>query len=264
MIRLILKGDNIELSAKALGLTVEASNGVRVVEPFDTFFKFSKVAGKASIHVAISYMLRNFSYRILQLFIRLQEDILAFLNTTSRRETVVCSQFNRIWADESISFNKKYSFWRPQAPPRFAVLGHCLTPMNEPPSKGVLALNTSFAKVKSPLHFELVWSSSEYKYCSDRQQIKPSESDIRETDVSQYSHHNPEQSECRVWMPIPPEGYVALGCVVSRGREQPSLSSSLCVSATLVTPCPLKDCVLFSYPQLNAHLRIVFSSAIHN
>jgi vacuolar protein sorting-associated protein 13A/C len=52
-------------------------------------------------------------------------------------------------------------------------------------------------------------------------------------------------------MPIPPEGYVALGCVVSRGREQPSLSSSLCVSATLVTPCPLKDCVFFSYPQLN-------------
>lgn len=249
--RLILKGDNIELSAKALGLTVEASSGVRVVEPFDTVFKFSKVAGKTNIHVAISDMLTNFSYRILQLFIRLQEDILAFLSTTSRKATVVCSQFNRIWADESISVNQKYAFWRPQAPPGFAVLGDCLTPVDEPPSKGVLALNTSFAKVKRPLHFELVWSSSEYKYCSDRQQIKPSESDIRETDVSQYSHHNPEQSECRVWMPIPPEGYVALGCVVSRGREQPSLSSSLCVSATLVTPCPLKDCVFFSHPQLN-------------
>lgn len=249
--RLILKGDNIELSAKALGLTVEASSGVRVVEPFDTVIKFSKVAGKTNIHVAISDMLTNFSFSILQLCIRLQEDILAFLRTTSRKATVVCSQFNRIWADESISFNEKYAFWRPQAPPGFAVLGDCLTPVDEPPSKGVFALNTSFAKVKRPLHFELVWSSSENNNCSDRQQINMSESDIRETDVSQYSKDNSEQSECRVWMPIPPEGYVALGCVVSRGREEPLLSSSLCVSATLVTPCALKDCVFFSYPQLN-------------
>lgn len=254
--RLILKGDNIDLNAKALGLTVQASSGVRVVEPFDTNFKFSKVAGKTNIHVAISDMLTNFSYSILQLFIRLQEDILAFLSTTSRKATVVCSQFKRIWVDESISFNQKYAFWRPQAPPGFAVLGDCVTPVDEPPSKGVLALNTSFAKVKRPLHFELVWSSSD-NYCSDREQIKMLESDIRETDVSQCSHDNADQSECRVWMPIPPEGYVALGCVVSRGREQPSLSSSLCVSAALVTPCPLKDCVFFSYPQLN------FESKMH-
>eukprot|EP01018_Ginkgo_biloba_P007916 Gb_35998 [translate_table: standard] len=231
--RLVLKGGNIELNANTLGLTVEASSGVRVVEPFDTFVKFSKVSGKTNIHITISDVFTNFSYSILQLFIRLEEDILSFLRMTSKKVTVVCSQFDKIWADQRDSPNQKYAFWRPQAPSGFAVLGDCLTPLDEPPSKGVLALNTSFAKVKRPVSFELIWSSLEYH--SESQDFE--------------GHGHLEQRECTVWMPVPPQGYVALGCVVSAGRDQPSLSSAVCVSTTSVTPCPLKDCIFFTYPQ---------------
>eukprot|EP01018_Ginkgo_biloba_P007485 Gb_23775 [translate_table: standard] len=231
--RLVLKGGNIELNANTLGLTVEAGSSVRVVEPFDAFVKFSKVSGKTNIHITISDVFTNFSYSILQLFIRLEEDILAFLRITSKKVTVVCSQFDKIWADQRDSPNQKYAFWRPQAPPGFAVLGDCLTPLDEPPSKGVLALNTSFAKIKRPVSFELIWSSVEYH------------SESRDVE----GHGHLEQRECTVWMPIPPQGYVALGCVVSAGRDQPSLSSALCVSTASVTPCPHKDCIFFTYPQ---------------
>ncbi|XP_057872719.2 uncharacterized protein LOC131078906 isoform X2 [Cryptomeria japonica] len=246
--RFTLKGDNIDLNVRALGLTLEASSGVRVVEPFDTIVNFSKVSGRTNIHIAISEMFVNFSYSILYLLVRIQEDIFAFLAMSSKKSTVMCSQFDKIWADERNSTKQKCAFWRPQAPPGFAVLGDCLTPLDEPPSKGVLALNTSNGKVRRPLRFELIWSSSK-EYSLVRQE--GSQVDIREINMCTDLDRPPDQMVCSVWMPIPPQGFVALGCVVSTGREQPPLSSALCVSTTLVTPCPLKDCIFLDPSKLD-------------
>ncbi|XP_020672034.1 uncharacterized protein LOC110092030 [Dendrobium catenatum] len=129
-----------------------------------------------------------------------------------------------------------YAFWRPRAPSGFAVLGDCLTPLNEPPSKGVLAVNTSLVKVKRPVSFSLIWSFSPENTASSSYDLLinvPNKND------------SSSNESCSIWFPVAPKGYVAVGCVVSYGRGQPSLSSALCILSSLVSPCAVKDCIAF-------------------
>ena len=93
--RLVLKGVTVEMTANALGLTME-SNGIRILEPFDTSIKYSNAFGKTNIHLSVSDIFMNFSFSILRLFLAVEEDILAFLRTTSKEMTVNCSQFDRV------------------------------------------------------------------------------------------------------------------------------------------------------------------------
>ncbi|KAK2995313.1 hypothetical protein RJ640_023827 [Escallonia rubra] len=110
---------------------------------------------------------------------------------------------------------------------------------DKPPTKGVLAVNTSFVRVKRPESFKLVWPIY-------------SAGDILGSEglVSDNSGTNimlPEGGEsCSIWFPEAPRGYVALGCVVSPGRTQPPLSSAFCIFASLVSPSALRDCIIIS------------------
>jgi vacuolar protein sorting-associated protein 13A/C len=93
--RLVLKGDSVEMSANALGLSME-SNGIRILEPFDTSIMYSNASGKTNIHLSVSDIFMSFSFSILRLFLAVEEDILAFLRMTSKKMTVVCSQFDKV------------------------------------------------------------------------------------------------------------------------------------------------------------------------
>ncbi|KAL7609935.1 hypothetical protein Lser_V15G10156 [Lactuca serriola] len=223
--RLVLKGNTIEMSANALGLTME-SNGIRILEPFDTSVKFSNASGKTNIHVAVSDIFMNFSFSTLRLFLAVEEDILKFLRMTSRKMTVSCSEFDKLGTFQSAHNNQTYAFWRPHAPPGFAILGDYMTATDKPPSKGVLAVNTRYVKIKKPEAFKLVWPPSDSEGAGDLELV-------------------PEDGEesCSIWFPVAPKGYVALGCVVSPGKTQPSLSSAFCIHASLVSPCALRDCI---------------------
>lgn len=90
----------MELNAKISSLTVEASSGVDVLEPFDTTVKYSRVSGKQHIHVGLSEIYTNFSFSVIQLILKLQEDVMSFLRITSEQITVECSEFDRVWANE--------------------------------------------------------------------------------------------------------------------------------------------------------------------
>lgn len=83
------------MSADVLGLTME-SNGITILEPFDTSVKFSNTSGKMSIQLAVSDVFMNFSFSILRLFLAVEEDILSYLRTRSKKPTVFCSEFDRI------------------------------------------------------------------------------------------------------------------------------------------------------------------------
>ncbi|XP_057487524.1 uncharacterized protein LOC130773593 isoform X2 [Actinidia eriantha] len=223
--RLVLKGDTIEMDANALGVTME-SNGIRILEPFDTSMKFSNASGKSNINFSVSDIFMNFSFSILRLFLAVEDDILSFLRMTSKKMTVICSEFNKVGTIESPNGDRVFAFWRPQAPPGFAVLGDYVTPLNKPPSKGVVAVNTSLTRVKRPVSFNLVWPST------------------TSGDISEFQAEN--HNTCSIWFPDAPKGYVALGCVVSSGRTPPPLSSAFCISASLVSPCSLRDCITIS------------------
>lgn len=98
-----MKNDTIEMSANALGLTME-SNGIRILEPFDTTLNYSNASGKTKIQLSVSDVFMNFSFSILKLFLAVEEDILAFLRMTSKKITVVCSQFDKVGTIRSMSF----------------------------------------------------------------------------------------------------------------------------------------------------------------
>ncbi|GJX33564.1 pleckstrin domain superfamily protein [Tanacetum coccineum] len=230
--RLVMKGDTIEMSANALGLTME-SNGTRILEPFDTSVKFSNASGKTNIHVAISDIFMNFSFSALRLFLAVEEDVLKFLRMTSRKMTIACSEFDKLGTFKNTQNNETYAFWRPHAPPGFAILGDYLTAIDKPPTKGVLAVNTRYVKIKKPETFKLVWPPSDTQN-GGLHQFAPS---IISEDGAE---------SCSIWFPVAPKGYVALGCVVSPGRKQPSLSSAFCLHASLVSSCALRDCVTIS------------------
>ena len=100
--RVIIKNDEIEMSAHTLGLTME-SNGVKILEPFDTSVKYSSVSGTTNIELSVSNIFMNFSFSILRLFIAVEEDILSFLSMTSRKMTVVCTEFDKVGIIRSMS-----------------------------------------------------------------------------------------------------------------------------------------------------------------
>ncbi|KNA21084.1 hypothetical protein SOVF_046540 [Spinacia oleracea] len=230
--RIVLKGDTMELTANALGLTME-SNGVRILEPFDTSIKFSKVAGEMNIHLSSSDIFMNFSFSILRLFLAVQEDFLSFLRLTSRKMTVSCSEFDKVAVVECPKNDLVFSFWRPRAPPGFAVLGDYMTPLDKPPTKAVLAVNKNLVKLKRPESFKLIWPHTTSGNISGADGINGTPFILQEGNVS-----------CSIWYPVAPKGYVALGCVVSSGTAPPPLSSSFCILASLVSSCPLRDCVV--------------------
>ncbi|MCO5611230.1 hypothetical protein L7F22_065481 [Adiantum nelumboides] len=218
--RFVLKGGDMELNAKINGLSVEASSGLNVVEPVNAEVKYSSVSGKQDFHITLSDILANFSFSVLQLVLRLQEDISSFLRITTKQATVECCQFDKIWVDETNPTEQKVTFWRARAPPGFAVLGDCVTPSDEPLAKGVLALNLSLAWFKRPIKFERVWASGDYE----------------------------SQERCSIWIPIPPTSYVAFGCIVVQGMDPPPLSSVVCIKEKVVTSSSLKDCILLESP----------------
>jgi len=89
-----LKGNTIEMTANVLGLMME-SNGITILEPFDTSVKYSNASGKTNIHLSVSDIFMNFTFSILRLFLAVEEDILSFLRMTSKK-TIPCSQFDKV------------------------------------------------------------------------------------------------------------------------------------------------------------------------
>ncbi|KAK8691037.1 hypothetical protein V6N13_074558 [Hibiscus sabdariffa] len=233
--RLVMKGDTVEMTANALGLTME-SNGINILEPFDTSIKYSNSSGKTNIHLSVSHIFMNFSFSILRLFLAAEEDILAFLSTTSKEMTVDCSQFDRIGTIKNPNNDQIYAFWRARAPVGYAVLGDYLTPIplfrDKPPTNGILAVDINHLRVKRPVSFKKIWPPVDSRGISNEGEVK-----------FNILSNGEEEINCSVWFPEAPEGYVALGCVVSPGKLEPSSSSAFCIPASFVAPCSLRDCI---------------------
>ncbi|KAF8689392.1 hypothetical protein HU200_041935 [Digitaria exilis] len=229
--RLIMKGGSMEMNGNILGLKME-SNGIRVIEPFDMSVKYSNASGKTNLHLLVSEVYMNFSFSILRLFLAVEEEISAFLRMSSKKMSLECYQFDKVATVQGNTNDQVFSFWRPRAPSGYAIFGDYLTPMNDPPSKGVLALNTNVVRVRRPLSYKLVWQSGSPRTDAFHQNERDSKN----------KHSNVGQL-CSVWLPVAPEGYVAMGCVVSPGTAEPPLSSVFCLSASLVSSCNLRDCI---------------------
>lgn len=120
-----------------------------------------------------------------------------------RTLTPAVVDFRRVWSDQgAYSEGEGVTFWRPVAPPGYAALGDCVVRGFHPPSSclviredysGDAGKGGGLPLIKSPRDYELVWSDGTLK----------------------------EDSRLCFWMPIPHEGYVAMGYVASLGMMPP-------------------------------------------
>jgi hypothetical protein len=93
-----------------------------------------------------------------------------------------------------------------------------------PPSQVVVAVSNTYGRVRKPIGFRLV-------------HVLPGS--LSFVDSSQSTVEN----ECSIWIPVPPPGYSALGCVVNIGREPPSNHVVYCLRSDLVTSATFSDCI---------------------
>ena len=53
-----------------------------------------------------------------------------------------------------------------------------------------------------------------------------------------------QTSGLTIWEPVPPEGYVALGCLAAPGDEPPALTEMVTVHASIGVEAPLGSCLV--------------------
>jgi len=130
-------------------------------------------------------------------------------------DVVNITKFRNIWTCSDATF------YEPEGiPDGFHCLGH-YAQQNDRPLQGFLLVAREVAShqvinskpgLEKPLHYSLVWTSA----------------DLNEDD----------NSECGcIWLPCPPNGYKALGYVVTKGPKEPSLEAVRCVRDDLTDTC---------------------------
>ncbi|CAK7337506.1 unnamed protein product [Dovyalis caffra] len=126
------------------------------------------------------------------------------------------SSLNKIWAtNEGGPDNLGATFFEPaQLPQGFSMLGSYSQPNNSKLHGWVLAGKDETGEVlKNPIDYTLVWSSNSLK--------------IKQDGVGY------------IWLPTPPDGYKALGHVVTSAAEKPSLEKVRCVRSDLTDECQI-------------------------
>eukprot|EP00850_Spirogloea_muscicola_P005223 SM000023S07679 [mRNA] locus=s23:814661:836470:+ [translate_table: standard] len=88
-----------------------------------------------------------------------------------------------------------------------------------PPSQAVVAVSTSFGRVKKPVKYNKIWATAE---SGDQM--------------------------CTFWLPVPPRGYAALGCIGQKGQQPPPIKSVCCVREDLLSTATFSDCIAFLPP----------------
>jgi hypothetical protein len=126
------------------------------------------------------------------------------------------TEFDLLWSAKDSGADNAATFWRPNttadALNSFSSLGDVIVSdyrtINNRKFVAVVseADSVNGTALRAPVDFNLVWKNSGKKV----------------------------RSECSVWKPVPPEGYVAMGMVCCIGYDKPTLNAIRCVRADLV------------------------------
>ncbi|XP_058727689.1 hypothetical protein At1g04090-like [Vicia villosa] len=128
------------------------------------------------------------------------------------------STFNKIWATyDGGQDNQGATVFEPTGIPQgFSMLGSYSQPNNKPLFGYVLVAkdvssSTSNSTLKKPIDYTLVFNTSSLKVTQD--------------------------SSCYIWLPVAPDGYNALGHVVTTTPDKPPLDKIKCVREDLTDQC---------------------------
>ncbi|XP_073012998.1 uncharacterized protein [Typha latifolia] len=208
-------------------LTIEAGSGLIILEPVDISGGYTSAKDKTNVSLASTDICIHLSLTVASLLLKLQNQALAALQFGNIDPLTSCTNFKRVWVSpkgDLTGYN--LTFWRPQAPPNYAILGDCVTSRPIPPSHVVVAVSNAYGRVRKPVGFKLIALFSKFQEFSGQ---------------TQSSNDN----DCSIWMPIPPPGYSALGCVAHVGNQPPPNHIVYCLRSDLVTSTMVSDCVYY-------------------
>ncbi|RXH80093.1 hypothetical protein DVH24_041240 [Malus domestica] len=219
-------------------LTVEAGSGLIVLDPVDISGGFTSVKDKTNMSLLSTDVCFHLSLSVVSLILNLQTQATSALQFGNSMPLAGCTNFDRIWVspkENGSCYN--LTFWRPRAPSNYVILGDCVTSRPVPPSQAVMAVSNAYGRVRQPIGFNLIGLFSTI------QGFGGGDSDVG--------------SDCSLWMPVAPPGYIALGCLANIGKEQPPNHIVYCLRSDLVTSTTYSEC-LFSSPS-NPHFASGFS-----
>ncbi|KAM7259519.1 hypothetical protein ACFE04_015260 [Oxalis oulophora] len=151
-----------------------------------------------------------------------------------------CTNFDQLWVSpKENGSNNNLTFWRPQAPNDYVILGDCVTSRPIPPSHAVLAVSNMYGRVRKPVGFDCIGLLSNIQGsggCEGSSLL---------------------DNECSLWKPVAPPGYTALGCVAHVGSKPPPNHVVYCLRADLVTSTMYSECI--SFAPSTAHFATGFS-----
>ncbi|KAK8929011.1 hypothetical protein KSP39_PZI017866 [Platanthera zijinensis] len=214
--------------------TIEAGSGLVILEPMDVSGGYTSVKDKTSISLLSSDVCIHLSLSVASLLLKLQNQAFEALQFGKVNPLVSCTNFKRIWVSPKGDFpGYNLTFWRPQAPSNYAILGDCVTSRPVPPTQVVVAVSNAYGRVRKPLGFKCIGLFSNFQ----------------EVNVGSQSD---DSADCSIWLPIPPPGYTAVGCVAHVGSQPPSNHVIHCLRSDLVTSASYSDCIFYVPPQPRA------------
>lgn len=216
-------------------LTIEAGSGLVIMEPVDISGGYTSVKDKTNISVTSTNICIHLSLSVASLLLKLQNQALAALQFGNVNPLTSCTNFKRLWVSPKGELpGYSFTFWRPQAPSNYAILGDCVTSRSIPPSQAVVAVSNTYGRVRKPLSFKLI--------CS----------------LCNFQEPGGTSNGCSIWMPVAPPGYSALGCVAHIGNQPPPKHIVYCLRSDLVTSANFSDCIYYvqSMPRVLSGLSI--------
>ncbi|KAL3831089.1 hypothetical protein ACJIZ3_019891 [Penstemon smallii] len=208
-------------------LPVEAGSGLVVLDSVDMSWGYTSVKDKTSISLMSSDIYAHLSLSVISHILNLQSQASTALQFGNADPLSPCTNFDRIWV--SPKENERLSnmtFWRPRAPSNYVILGDCVTSRPNPPSQSVLAVSNTYGRVRKPLGFKLIGLFSSIQ-------------GQKTVEV-----HLNIDSDCSLWLPVAPPGYLALGCVAHVGNQPPPNHIVHCIRSDLVTSTAFLECIL--------------------
>ncbi|WOH07393.1 hypothetical protein DCAR_0726823 [Daucus carota subsp. sativus] len=222
------KENDIWIRALFKDLTMEAGSGLIILDPVDISGGYTSVKDKTNISVISTDIYIHLSLSVMSLVLNLQSQAAGAFQYGNSDLLSPCTHFDRLWVSQKENGRlNNLTFWRPRAPLNYVVLGDCVTSRPIPPSYTVMAVSSTYGRVRKPLRFELIGLFSAIQGYEDLE-------------------GNSTTRDCSIWKPIPPQGYTALGCVAHVGSQPPPTHIVHCVRSDLVTSTRYSECIFYT------------------
>ncbi|XWS14258.1 hypothetical protein CRYUN_Cryun36dG0107400 [Craigia yunnanensis] len=221
------KENDTWIRALVKDLTIEAGSGLIILDPLDISGGYTSIKEKTNMSLMLTDICIHLSLGAISLLLNLQNQAAAALQFGNATPLAPCINFDRIWVSpkENGSHNN-LTIWRPRAPSNYVILGDCVTSRPIPPSQAVLAVSNTYGRVRKPVGFNLIGFLSHV------------------LGFEGVDGHSDVDSDCSLWVPVPPPGYTSMGCVANIGKHPPPNHAVYCLRSDLVTSTTYSECML--------------------